>query len=122
YGAFSEITVQTAANSAEVTLTDVYTNTVMKSRGNTVHGQAYADWEHKSFQSDNITQDLKDQGFSQTDKFDRYNDFNFNADGPFKKDKFWWFTSLKHQFSGLTTALNKSDTDLNGGGSFTTTL
>jgi hypothetical protein len=122
YGAFSEITVQAAANSAEVAVPGVYTNTVMKTGSNNIHGQAYADWEDSSFQGENVTQAMKDKNFSQADKFARYNDFNFNAGGPFVKDKFWWFTSIKHQYSGLTTALNKSATDLTGGGPFSTTL
>lgn len=122
YGAFAEITVQAAANSAEVALAGVYTNTVMKTGGNQIRGQAYLDWEDKSFQGDNITQALKDQGLTQSDKFARYNDFNFNAGGPFKKDKFWWFASIKDQYIGLTTPLNKSATDLTGGGTFSTRL
>jgi len=122
YGAFSEITVQAAANSAEVAVPGVYTTTVMKTGGNQIHGEGYADWENSRFQSDNITQSLKDRNFSTPDKFARYNDFNFNAGGPFIKDRFWWFTSLKNQYSGLTTALNNSATDLTGGGPFTTTL
>src|ERR1041385_7683714 len=122
YSAFSEITVQAAANSAEVAVPGVYTNTVMKTGSNEIHGSAFIDWEDKKFQGDNSTQDLKDQNFSQADKFKRYNDMNFNAGGPVKKDKFWWFTSVKNQYSGLTTALNKSDSDLTGGGPFETAL
>ncbi len=122
YSAFSEITVQAAANSAEVAVPGVYTNTVMKTGSNQVHGSGYVDWEAKSFQSDNITQDLKDKGFTQPDKFKRYNANHFNAGGPFKKDRFWWFTSIKYQYSGLTTALNNSETDLTGGGPFETKL
>src|SRR5262245_33238679 len=122
YSAFSEITVQAAANSAEVAVPGVYTNTVMRTGGKTLHGYGYIDWEDNSFLSDNMSQRLRDQGFTQADKFKRYNDMNFNAGGPFKKDKFWWFTSIKYQYSALTTALNKSETDLNGGGTFETSL
>jgi len=122
YSAFSEITVQAAANSAEVAVPGVYTNTVMRTGGNQIHGSGYVDWEDKSFQGSNITTELQNQGFTQPDKFKRYNDTNFNAGGPFIKDKFWWFTSLKYQYSGLTTALNKSETDLSGGGPFETKL
>jgi hypothetical protein len=122
YGAFSEITVQAAANSAEVAVPGVYTNTVMKTGGNDISGQIYVDWEDDSFQADNSTDELRNQGFSQADKFSRYNVINGNAGGPFIKDKFWWFTSYLYQFSGLTTALNKSETDLTGGGPFETRL
>jgi hypothetical protein len=122
YGAFSEITVQAAANSAEVAVPGVYTNTVMKTGGNEVTGQIYVDWEDDKFQGDNSTDELKNQGFSQADKFARYNVVNGNAGGPFIKDKFWWFTSYLYQYSGLTTALNKSETDLTGGGTFETRL
>jgi len=121
YGAFSEITVQAAANSAEVAVPGVYTNTVMKTGGNQFHGLVFLDWEDGSFQGDNITDTLKAQGFAQPDKFTRYNDFTFNAGGPIKKDKFWWFTSLKYQFSGLTTQLLFND-GITSGAPFTTTL
>ncbi|MBI4473121.1 MAG: TonB-dependent receptor [Acidobacteria bacterium] len=122
YGAFSEITVQAAANSAEVAVPGTYTNTVMKTGGNQIKGEVYVDWEDDKFQGDNSTAELKNQGFSQADKFSRYNVVNGSAGGPFIKDKFWWFTSYLYQFSGLTTALNKSETDLTGGGPFETRL
>src|ERR1051326_2205364 len=50
YSAFSEITVQAAANSAEVAVPGVYTNTVMKTGGNNLHGTAYFGWDGKQTQ------------------------------------------------------------------------
>ena len=52
YSAFSEITVQAAANSAEVAVPGVYTNTVMKTGGNALHGSGYIDWEKMTFYSE----------------------------------------------------------------------
>jgi len=120
YGAFAEIQISAAANSAEVPIPGTVMNTVFKSGSNQVHGEAYLDWETSKFQSDNVTQDLTNRGLPAGDKFSRYNDFNAQLGGPFKKDKFWWFGSFRDQFSGVTTAL----TDNNGvpGQLFTTRL
>lgn len=120
YGAFSEIQVSAAANSAEVPVPGAFINTVVKTGGNKLKGEVYFDWEDKSFQRKNITNELRDRGISEGDKFTRYNDFNANVGGPFKKDKFWWFFSLRDQFSGQKTELRKNDGA--AGGVFTTRL
>jgi len=109
YSAFSEITVQAAANAAEVASPGVYTNTVMKTGGNQIHGQTYFGWDGKQTQGTNIDQSLLNKGLSTPDAFTRYNDFNFNAGGPFKKDRFWWFGSIKEEYAALTTALLQND-------------
>src|SRR5438093_7035179 len=87
YSAFSEITVQAAANSAEVAVPGVYTNTVMKTGGNNLHGQAFFAWNNKQTQSTNIDQSLLDKRLSTPDAFNRYNDFSVNTGGPFKRDR-----------------------------------
>jgi hypothetical protein len=109
YSAFSEITVQAAANSAEVAIPGVYTNTVMKTGSNNIKGQVLFAWDGKQTQGTNIDSYLLGKGLSTPDAFSRYNDFSANAGGPFKKDKFWWFTSFKEEYAALTTALLQND-------------
>jgi hypothetical protein len=43
------------------------------------------------FQSENLTQELKDQGVIATNKIQNIKDFGFNAGGPLVKDKVWWW-------------------------------
>jgi hypothetical protein len=120
YGAFAEIQVSAAANSAEVPIPGTAMTTVFKSGSNQLHGETFLDWETAKFQGDNVTQSLTNRGLPAGDKFSRYNDFNVQVGGPFKKDRFWWFGSFRDQFSGVTTAF----TDNNGvpGQLFTTRL
>ncbi len=109
YGSFSEISVSSAGNSAEVAVPGSSINTVMKSGGNQIHGGSYFDWEDKSFQGTNLTDELKNKGITVGDKFTRYNDFNVDAGGPYVKDKFWWYFAYHDQFSGLQTQLKFDD-------------
>lgn len=124
YGAFAEIQVSAAANSAEIPIPGTSLNTVFKTGSNQFHGEVYFDWEDKSFQGDNVTQALKDRGLPAGDKFDRYNDLNGQVGGPFQKDKFWYFVSIRDQFSGVQTSLY--DKEISEGGKpgqvFTTRL
>jgi len=120
YSSFSEITVQAAANSAEVAVPGVYTNTVMKTGSNTLHGQAYFAWDGSQTQGTNVDQSLLNRGLSTPDAWLRYNDFSANAGGPFKKDRFWWFGSIKEEYAGLKTALLQNDGSCCG--EFTTLL
>ncbi len=43
------------------------------------------------FQSENLTQELIDQGVVDTNKIQNIKDYGFNAGGPIIKDKLWWW-------------------------------
>jgi len=120
YGAFQEIQVSAAANSAEVPVPGAFINTVIKTGSNDLKGEVYFDWEDNSFQGNNVTPALEDRGITAGDKFVRYNDFNFQLGGPLKKDKLWWFYSQRDQFASLRTELRQNDGT--PGGLFTTRL
>lgn len=109
YGAFSEISISAAGNSAEVAVPGVVTNTVMKTGSNDFKGEVYLDWEDNTFQGKNLTEALTDKGIAVGDQFSRYNDFNFNIGGPIMKDKFWWFFAWHDQYIGLQTQLRQND-------------
>ena len=120
YGAFAEINVAAAGNNAEVAAPGVLVNAVIKTGGNDFRGQIYLDWEDASFQGENLTDELQDRGVLVGDKFVRYNDFNANAGGPFIRDKWWWFTSVRDQYSAQQTQVFENDGT--PGGTFTTRL
>jgi len=108
YGAFAEIGISGAANSAEVQSPGVFINTVVKTGGNDINGEVYVDWEDPKFQATNLTEELQARGLLVGDAFTRYNDFNVNSGGPFIRDRFWWFGSYRDQFIGLHTNLNQN--------------
>lgn len=115
YGAFQEIQISAAANSAEVPVPGAFINTVVKTGGNDLRGEVYFDWEDDKFQGKNVTDELRDRGIGKGDQFTRYNDFNYQVGGPLKRDKLWWFFSGRDQFSGLLTEVRQVPS---GGGSF----
>ncbi len=96
YGSFQEIQVVGAAKGAEAPTPGAYTNMIVKTGSNDLHGQFYQDWEDDSFQSNNITDFLKSKGITRTNSVSRYNDWNAQAGGPIVRDKVWWFFSWRH--------------------------
>jgi hypothetical protein len=94
YGALAEATVAAAGNSAEVPVAGAAVTTVIKSGGNTPHGEVYADFKpggHKRFDG--------------AEHYARYRDINGQLGGPFLKDRLWYFTSFRDQYTALTTAM-----------------
>ncbi|HEX6162549.1 MAG TPA: TonB-dependent receptor [Vicinamibacterales bacterium] len=94
YGALAEATVAAAGNSAEVPVAGAAVTTVIKSGGNTQHGEVYADFKpggHKRFDG--------------AEHYARYRDINGQLGGPFIKDRLWYFTSFRDQYTALTTAM-----------------
>ena len=78
---------------------------ISKSGGNTYHGKIYADYESESIQSRNIDPaqialGVKGGGgLSETDlnRMHSYYDLNGDVGGYLKKDKLWWYSSLRDQ-------------------------
>jgi hypothetical protein len=94
YGALAEAKVAAAGNSAEVPVAGAAVTTVIKSGSNTQHGEFYAD--------------AKPGGSARalgTDTFLQYRDINGQLGGPFIKDRFWYFTSFRDQYTAFTTKM-----------------
>jgi hypothetical protein len=94
YGALAEAKVAAAGNSAEVPVAGAAVTTVIKSGSNTQHGEFYAD--------------AKPGGSAPalgTDTFLQYRDINGQLGGPFIKDRFWYFTSFRDQYTAFTTRM-----------------
>jgi hypothetical protein len=59
-------------------------------------------WQDGAFQSDNVTQELRDQGFDPGEnKFTRYNDVSLDLGGPIIRDKLWFYGAYGYNYSGL---------------------
>jgi hypothetical protein len=94
YGALAEATVAAAGNTAEVAVAGAAVSTVIKSGGNTPRGEIYLDFKpggHRPY----------DGG----DHYARYRDVNGQLGGPFIRDRLWYFTSFRDQYTALTTGM-----------------
>jgi hypothetical protein len=105
YGAFDEVSVGTGTSSAEMPWPGVLSQFVSKSGGNAYHGRIYADYENASIQSTNIDASQIAAGLkgsaslpaTDLNKMHSYYDLNGDAGGYLKKDKVWWYGSLRNQ-------------------------
>ncbi|HWK11231.1 MAG TPA: TonB-dependent receptor [Vicinamibacterales bacterium] len=97
YGAFDEVQLGADSNDASMPTPGVLVNTVIKSGGNTVKGDIYFDYENKAFQGTNIDDRQLRLGAGTGTRILRYRDPNGSIGGPIKRDKLWYFVSLRDQ-------------------------
>ncbi len=108
YGSFSEVSVGTGSHSADMGWPGVVTSFISKSGGNQYHGRLYADYQNGDIQSTNI--DDTQAAFLKTtlplgstldpkslNRMSRYFDLNGDVGGFIKKDRLWWYGSLRDQ-------------------------
>jgi hypothetical protein len=104
YGAFEEVQIGTDSNDASMPTPGVQINAVVKSGGNNFRGDLYLDFMNQSMQGTNVTDDLRRKGVGEGDRITRYYDPNLGLGGPIKRDKLWYFVSLRDQRSGRTVS------------------
>jgi hypothetical protein len=109
FGSWEEVEVSAAGNNAEMNTAGASFVAVIRSGSNTLHGGLLYGIEDKKFQGDNLDDNLRRQGFSLTDRFTHLHDFNADLGGPIKKDKFWFYTSIRHEYIGLQTQMRQND-------------
>jgi hypothetical protein len=105
YGAVEEVSVTTGANTPDMPWAGVMSQFIAKSGGNTYHGKIYADYENEKIQSRNIDAaqialGIKGGGgLGPTDlnRLHSYHDLNGDLGGYVKRDKLWWYSSLRDQ-------------------------
>jgi hypothetical protein len=100
YGAFEEVSIGTDSNDASMPTPGVQINAVVKSGGNQFRGDLYIDFQHSSLQGHNVSDEQKQQGLGEGTRITKYYDPNLGIGGPIKRDKIWYFISLRKQFSG----------------------
>ena len=93
HDSLEEVNLMTNAAPAEVGTGGIYMNMVTKSGGNHVSGASSVYWEDKSFQGDNISSTLQEQGITGNPINYLYN-ANANIGGPVWRDKMWFFGSF----------------------------
>ncbi len=89
-------------NDASMPSPGAQVNMVVKSGGNQFHGDFYQDFENSSLQGSNISADQFAKGAGTGTRITGYHDTNGTIGGPIKKDKLWFFGSVRHQYIGTT--------------------
>jgi hypothetical protein len=100
YGAFEEVQIGTDSNDASMPTPGVQINAVVKSGGNNFKGDLYLDFMNQEMQGTNVTDQLRRTGVGEGDRITRYYDPNLGIGGPIKRDRFWYFISVRNQRSG----------------------
>ncbi len=95
YDSFEEVQVSTGSHAAEIGTPGVYLNVVIKTGGDTYQGGGSYYYENESFSSDNIDQELTDQGVTRGSSINLFSDFNAQLGGPIVKDKLRFYTSWR---------------------------
>ncbi len=98
-GNASEVTVQTSGGLGEFETAGVQMNLVPKQGGNTLSGLIAGSGFSKGMQSDNFTPELQARGAGAPNPTYHVYDFNAAVGGPIKKDKLWYYMSVRQQGS-----------------------
>ena len=95
-GAVEQIAFETGAISAEMGTGGIRVNMIPKEGGNSFKGTFFLNGANSSFQSDNFTQSLKDQGLAAVNRVKRVWDVNGSLGGPLKKNALWFYFSSRY--------------------------
>ncbi len=102
YNTYDQIQVAAAAKGADQQSPGLTLSFVIKSGSNRFSGAYLGAWQDGAFQSNNVTQDLRDQGFDPGEnKFTRYNDVSLDLGGPILRDKLWFYGAYGYNYAGL---------------------
>jgi Carboxypeptidase regulatory-like domain len=95
YDSFGEVNIMSNGAPAEVATGGVYMNIVTRAGANELSGGASAYWEDDSFQSDNVSDELKESGVTNGQPINFIYDVNVNGGGPIRKNRAWFFSSYR---------------------------
>ena len=90
-----EVTMQTSGISAESNADGPLFNMVPRSGGNTYNGGLSGYYSGHSLQSDNLSDELRARGLTTVNKVLKVYDETVTFGGPVKRDKVWFFGSLR---------------------------
>ncbi|HUE84845.1 MAG TPA: carboxypeptidase regulatory-like domain-containing protein [Vicinamibacterales bacterium] len=106
YGSIEEVAINAGGNTAEMPWPGVWSNFITKSGGNTYSGRIYGDYQNKGIQARNIDDDRTELcpggrcgnlQPSDLNRMESYHDLNADVGGYLKKDKLWWYFSVRDQ-------------------------
>jgi hypothetical protein len=92
-----EVNFTTQGSTAEVESGGPVMNIVPRTGGNSMSGNAFGSWANSSLQGSNYTPELKAAGLAAPNPLIKMYDFSGAVGGPIKKDKVWFFTTVRSQ-------------------------
>ena len=101
-GNAQEVALTTSGGLGEAEVGGPSMNVVPKTGGNTVKGSVYLSGVTKGMIGSNYTDDLKARGLSTPGSNTKIWDFNGAVGGPIKKDRLWFFYTLRDEGSHQT--------------------
>src|SRR4249919_823190 len=90
-----EMVYTTSGASADVAGGGVRLNMIPRDGGNQLNGSLFLGYQDKSFQSDNLTDDLRARGLRTADGIGKLYNIEGAFGGPIKKDSVWIFGSVR---------------------------
>jgi hypothetical protein len=99
--AYQEVTFDSAAVSAEMATGGVRVNFIPKDGGNTFNATLVGSFANHGMQRDNYTQALKDAGLRAPNTLNRMWDVNPGLGGPVKKDRLWFYATVRYFVTGI---------------------
>jgi hypothetical protein len=102
YGSFDELQLGADGSDASASTPGVQLNAVIKSGGNQLRGALYSDYQNEDLQGTNIDERLRNLGVGEGTRTLKYFDINGDVGGPIRRDKLWYYTSLRNQESTIT--------------------
>src|SRR4051812_41425355 len=90
-----EMVYTTSGASADVSGGGVRLNMIPRDGGNRLSGSLFSGFQDKSFQSSNLTDDLKARHLTTPDGIGRLSNIEGSLGGPIMKDKIWFFGSVR---------------------------
>jgi hypothetical protein len=90
-----EIVMETSAASAETESSGLNSNMVPKDGGNQYHGSFNLEGTNDNFQSDNLSQELRDRGLTAASSVRKIYDIGAGFGGPIRPDKFWFYGAVR---------------------------
>jgi hypothetical protein len=94
-GMFQEMSYQTSALTADVQASGVRLNMIPKEGGNAFKGSLFMSRTPGSWQSNNFTDALRQQGLQAPNRVERIQDLNPGFGGPIQKNRLWFFSSFR---------------------------
>jgi hypothetical protein len=95
--ATQEITVDTAAVSADMATGGVRINLIPREGGNTFRGTVFASGSAESWQSSNYSDDLRTRGLALPGRIEKNWDVTPGFGGPIIPDRLWFYSAFRHQ-------------------------
>jgi len=90
-GSFEEVNVSLASQDIEIKTPGVNMNMVVKSGSNDWHAGVKYFWEGESLVSNNVDQELEDQGITEGTPNELLSDLDIQGGGPIWRDRAWFF-------------------------------